>query len=198
MRESRRRPSSCVVMGASPDMEETDLRAPLRHMDYLAHNTIIQSQLLERVEHLRRTGLFAPVVCPCYNGCTNDTNARGLTALAPTLTSLSLGKANISDLGLAHLTCMLLLSFNYARTHALGKTLMCPAGLVGARPHQAGAPQVQEWHHQRSAHFLRFVSPRLPSSMISLRRLTGAFLLRACRDAVVEEAEPQRMLDSWA
>ncbi len=106
-------------MGASPDMEETDLRAPLRHMDDFAHNAIIQSQLLERVEHLRRTSaFFAPVVCPCCNGCTNDTNARGLTALAPTLTSLSLGKTNITDLGLAHLTCMLLLSFNYARTHA--------------------------------------------------------------------------------
>jgi len=162
MRESRRRPSSCVVMGASPDMEETDLRAPLRHMDYLAHNAIIQSQL-ERVEHLRRTDLFAPVVCPCCNGCTNDTNARGLTALAPTLTSLSLGKTNITDLGLAHLTCML---SSHSTTHALGKTLMCPAGLVGARPHQAGAPQVQEWHHQRSAHFLRFVFSYASASFV--------------------------------
>jgi hypothetical protein len=43
-----------------------------------------------------------------------------------------------------------------------------------------------------------YLTPRLPSSMVSLRRLTGAFLLSACRDAVVEEAEPQGMLDSWA
>ncbi|ELR20372.1 ADPribosylation factor subfamily protein [Acanthamoeba castellanii str. Neff] len=78
MRESRRKPSSCVVMGASPSMEETELRAPLRYMDSLAQNAIIQSQIVERVEHLR--------------------------PLAPTLTSLSLGKTNITGQGLAHLT----------------------------------------------------------------------------------------------
>jgi hypothetical protein len=48
-------------------------------------------------------------------------------------------------------------------------------------------------------HFILFFALRLGFLRPwSLCRLTGAFLLSACRDAVVEEAEPQGMLDSWA